>query len=325
MNRRDFLNKLNDKLKQILTDNFTTSNDRPYRENEDLIANKRLSETVRILHITDSHVSVINEDEKQYHSYSSRMDKAFRKVKHYRTKKKLTPGNMFLDLLDIAKEENVDLIVLTGDIVNNPSRSSISFIHESLKSTAIPYIYIAGNHDWHYEGMEGSDESLRQTWIENCLLPLYRGKTPLYSSTVIGGINFVAIDNSTYQVNEDQLRFYRTQIELNYPIVLLLHIPLYLGKKANQKEFTVCGAPNWGWAIDRNYKIEKRERWSKTGNRATTVEFLDAVKDTSSLAAVLAGHTHKNQISPVSERSNQFVTGCSAYGHYRLLKFEPQR
>ena len=290
---------------------------------EDLIPIKGLLETFRILHITDSHVSVLSNNEKEYHSYSSRMDNAYKTVKHYKTKTKTTSSKMFLDLLEVAKKENVDLIVLTGDIVNNPSQSSTSFIHESLKSTDIPYIYITGNHDWHYEGMQGSAESLRQIWIDNSLLPLYGGKNALYSSLVIGGINFVAIDNSTYQVNEDQLQFYKTQLKRNFPIVLLLHIPLYLGKEAKWKGITVCGNPNWGWDMDRNYKIERRERWSKTGNLASTSEFLETVKKCSNLITVLAGHTHKARVGSISEFVNQYVTGCSRYGHYRLLRFEP--
>jgi len=275
------------------------------------------------MHITDSHVTVLSKNEEEYHPYSRRMDNAYKKVKHYKTKKKTTSMQMFLDLLEVAKEENVDLIVLTGDIINNPSQSSAAFIYKALKSIEIPYIYLAGNHDWHYEGMKGSSESLRQTWIDNSLLPLYGGIAPLYSSRVIGGINFVAIDNSTYQVNEDQLRFYKTQLKRNFPIVLLLHIPLYLENEAKQKNNTVFGAPNWGWNIDRNYRIERRERWGKTGNLATTSEFLETIKKSSNLVSVLAGHTHKDRISSISGQVNQYVTGCSAYGHYRLLRFEP--
>ncbi|MGL1891293.1 MAG: metallophosphoesterase [Spirochaetaceae bacterium] len=314
MSRQKILNKLN------ITPN---NNGASCSLNEDIITIPGLLKTFRILHITDSHVSVLSTNEKEYHSYSSRMDNAFKTVKHYKTKKKTTSSKMFLNLLEVAKEEKVDLIVLTGDIVNNPSQSSISFIHQALKLVDIPYIYISGNHDWHYEGMEGSDENKRQTWINKSLLPLYVGETPLYSSLIIGGINFVAIDNSTYQVNEDQLRFYKTQLKLGLPIVLLLHIPLYLGKEAKQKQSTVCGAPGWGWNIDRNYKIEKRERWSKTGNLTTTLEFLETVKKSSNLSAVLAGHTHRSQINSISQLVKQYVTGCSAQGHYRLLRFDP--
>lgn len=55
----------------------------------------------------------------------------------------------------LAKEQKVDRIVLTCDIINNPSKSSVDFVHKSIQNTGIPSIYIAGNHDWHYEGMKG--------------------------------------------------------------------------------------------------------------------------------------------------------------------------
>ena len=59
-----------------------------------------------------------------------------------------------------------------------------------LKDTNIPYIYIAGNHDWHYEGIEGTLESLRDKWIEKRLLPLYQGNHPLMAAYDIKGIRF---------------------------------------------------------------------------------------------------------------------------------------
>lgn len=282
-----------------------------------------LKEAFRIFHITDSHVSVLSENEKEYHKYGARMDKAYKTEKHYKTREKTTSSEMFLNLLEVAKKESVDLIVLTGDIVNNPSQSSVSFIYDSLESTKIPYVYIAGNHDWHYEGMQGSSESLRQTWINNSLLPLYGGNNPLYFSHSAGGINFVAIDNSTYQVNEDQLQFYKTQSNRNYPIVLLQHIPLYLEQQAKRKGILVMGHPNWGWDEDRHYRVEKRERWSKNGNLAPTTEYLEAVKNSSNLITVLAGHTHEDGVESVSESANQYVTGPSRFGYYRLLSFEP--
>lgn len=103
------------------------------------------------------------------------MDNAYKMEKHYKTGEKTTSSEMFLNVLEVAKKERADLIVLTGDIVNNPSQSSIGFIYDALESTGTPYIYIAGNHDWHYEGMPGSSESLRQTWIDRRLLPFYDG------------------------------------------------------------------------------------------------------------------------------------------------------
>lgn len=277
---------------------------------------------VKIMHITDAHISIGKSEEKEYRVYSRRMDKAFKSVKHYGTKVKATPAAIFLDLLKLTENEKVDLIVLSGDIINNPSASSVRFVYEALMSTGIPYIYIAGNHDWHYEGMEGTADFLRRAWTEKRITPLYQGNNPLYSSFVFGGINFVAIDNSTYQVSEEQLEFFKAQLKLQYPVVLILHIPLYTDGDAGQKEILTCGAPQWGWKRDKNYKLEKRERWSKAGNLPSTLAFLELVKGSSNITAVLAGHTHKEEENALSEHVCQYITGCSLDGHYRLMKFE---
>jgi len=295
-----------------------------YSDCEATVAISGLTETTKVLHISDSHISVFDESEEEYHPYSARMDNAYRSVRHYRTREETTPVETFLELMDVAQDRNVDVIVLTGDIVNNPSQSSVRFVFESLHRTGIPSIYVAGNHDWHYEGMHGSGATLRHTWTQNSLSPLYGGTSPLCSSHIIRGINFVTIDNSTYQVSEEQLKFYEEQTTLPMPIVLLMHIPLYLPKDAESDNMATCGDARWGWDTDRHYEIERRERWSRDGNLASTVEFLDVVKRSTNLAAVLVGHTHRARADRVSETAVQYVTGRSADGQHRLLTFTPQ-
>ncbi|GAF71425.1 unnamed protein product, partial [marine sediment metagenome] len=305
-----------DENNQIITEHS-------FSDYEATVAIRGLKETTRVLHISDSHISVFDESEKEYHPYSSRMDNAYKSPPHYITGVNTTPAETFSELMDLAKKQNADMIALTGDIVNNPSKSSVKYIYESVQKTGIPSIYVAGNHDWHYEGMKGSMATLRQTWIQNSLLPLYGGENPLYSSHVIGGINFVTIDNSTYQVNAEQLRFYIKQITRAMPIVLLMHIPLYLDKDAERKGISTCGDPRWGWDMDKNYEIERRERWSRNGNQPSTVEFLESVKTTANLAAVIVGHTHRARADKVTEHAIQYVTGRSADGQHRLLIFKP--
>jgi len=102
--------------------------------------------------------------------------------------------------------------------------------------TGIPWLYISGNHDWHYEGMDGSPDSLRIAWIEKSLLPLYEGHNPLFYSEIINGINFVGIDNSTGEVNENQIGFLKVQLKKKEPIILISHIPYKLDGGTNQPE-----------------------------------------------------------------------------------------
>jgi hypothetical protein len=71
---------------------------------------------------------------------------------------------------------------------------------DELQKVGIPYLFTAGNHDWHYEGMPGSSDYLRETWIKKRLTPLYQGENPLYAVRKINGIRILTIDNSTYEI-----------------------------------------------------------------------------------------------------------------------------
>ncbi len=104
------------------------------------------------------------------------------------------------------------------------------------------------------KGWKATLESLRDKWVEKRLLPLYQGNHPLMAAYDIKGIRFLAIDNSTYQINEEQLAFFEEQVSSGIPLVLLVHIPMYApGKGINFG----CGNPNWGAASDQNFEIRK--------------------------------------------------------------------
>jgi predicted phosphodiesterase len=281
-----------------------------------------LKKALVVLHISDSHVSVPCEEEAEYRQYSDRMDKAFSKERpHYQSGEKATSAVHFRGLMDLAKSEKVDVIAMTGDIVNNPSQSSVQYVSQALTETGIRYLYISGNHDWHYEGMPGSDDALRETWIKQRLLPLYAGRNPLYYAVEIGGINFVAIDDSTYQVNDEQLAFFEQEIARGLPTVLLVHIPVWTGKNAGH--VSACGDPRWGKAWDANYQIERRQQWPESGNLKSTTAFVDRVKTAGNLVAVLAGHTHVAQTEKLSESAVQYIARHASDGGHRIVTFEP--
>ena len=281
-----------------------------------------LTKAFTVLHVSDSHISVRDAGEKAYHSYAARMDKAYLKKKHVVTGKIAPPADHFLGLMKTAKEKKVDLIALTGDIVNNPSASSVAFVDKAVRDTGIESLYVSGNHDWHYEGMKGTADELRKTWTETALKPLYRGRAPLCYAVQAGGINFVAIDDSTYQVNEKQLAFFKTEAARGLPTVLLVHIPLHL-PCFDKGGVSTCGNPKWGWDNDRGYKVERRLRWAKEGNLKSTTAFVETVRKTENLLAILAGHQHRARADKASPAAVQYLTAPACDGSNRLVTFRP--
>ena len=197
------------------------------------------STNLKIMQITDAHISIEDERESDFMGYAERMHQAYLTPrKHFLSDINKTTFEYLDDLLLQAKNENVELLLLTGDIVNFPSAVSAKYVYDRLMKTGIPWLYIAGNHDWYYEGMPGSQDSLRKTWIEKSLRPLFNGHNPLYYSEIISGINFIGIDNSTGEISDQQVDFLKDQLKLQEPIVILSHIPYNLNDSTNQPEMS---------------------------------------------------------------------------------------
>lgn len=272
----------------------------------------------KILQISDAHISILNDSEKQFDQYGQRMHDAFKKVRHYQTGTEGTTTDHFSRLVKLGVEQKVDLLALSGDILNYPSETSAAFVKSQLDQGGLPHMYTAGNHDWHYEGMEGTADELRDFWSKKALSSLYTGNL-YYSSGIYGDVNVVMIDNSTYQVNEEQLAFFRKEKQKGYPIALIVHIPLY-----SKGMRLCCGHPDWGWHADKNYEIERRLRWPKSGNLPSTTAFVQEVSESKEVVGIFAGHWHRFHSVSSPNGPHQHLALPAFSGQYRLIHFVPE-
>ena len=278
---------------------------------------EKIKENIKVVHIADTHLFMDDNRGIPYTKFSNRMAKAYNQTTHFKTRKKTTPMECFENTLAYAKEVNADVITLVGDIFSFPSELAVEWVNSKLEATGIPYIYVAGNHDWHYEGMSGELDALRDTWIDNRLLSLYQGNNPLMAAYDIKGIRFLAIDNSTYEINDEQLAFFSEHAASGMPLVLLVHIPMYAPGKSISFG---CGNPNWNASTDRNYKLERRPRWPKDGHSKTTFKFYNEVFNASNLLGIFTGHIHKNSIEIINGKP-QIVSDDNASGGYLDIDF----
>merc|ERR1711879_241497 len=121
-----------------------------------------------------------------------------------------------------------------------------------------------------------------------------------YGKTAVKGVDVFFVDNSNYQVNQEQLEYLKENLEQNNssPAVLLLHMPLKLDGTPPLDPKYLCGHPSWGASVDDLFVTEGRPRWPEEGNAASTLEFIDLVKKHSApsgrLVALLTGHVHKD-------------------------------
>ena len=288
------------------------------KENVTTILVEGQKESCSMMHITDTHITIPSEGDKSVWQYCKRMHQAYKDTSHHVSGENISRGEAFRMLVDIAKRKKVDLLVMSGDIVNFPSPATVEFVHKVLEESGVPFVYVAGNHDWHLEGTEGSDDEKR---LKNfpVLQSLYQGKNPLYNSTIVKGVNVVCIDNSTYQINKEQLDFFKKQLKRGMPIVLVMHIPVC----TSQNYDCTMGYKKWGAGIDTIYKLEGREQWSAAGNRPETVEFHKLLMNTPDVV-VLCGHVHAERVE-YEKQLQQYVTSLSRDGAYRILNFTGEK
>jgi len=280
---------------------------------------KAVTRPVNVTVVADTHLFTDDDRGKPYHEYSGRMAKAYNKTIHFRTGQPTSPEQSFEEILARAKSGNSDLLALVGDIFSFPSEAAIDWVSDRLAKLEMPWIYVAGNHDWHYEGMAGSLEKLRAEWIERRLKPMYQGNHPLMAAHDIHGVRFLAIDNSHYEILPEQLEFFRTQVNSGQPLVLLIHIPLYAPGRSMGFG---CGNPKWGAATDRNYEIERRPKWRDSGHTQTTIDFHREVFDAKNLMGIFAGHIHRQSVDVVNGIP-QFVTNANAVAAFMEVSFVP--
>jgi hypothetical protein len=136
----------------------------------------------------------------------------------------------------------------------------------------------------------------------------------------VGGVRFLAIDNSGYQILPEQLKFFRSHVNSGQPLVLLVHIPLYA---PGRNTGFGCGHPEWGAKTDRNHEVERRLKWPESGHTQVTLDFHREVFAATSLMGIFAGHTHRQSLDVVNGIP-QFVTAANATGALMKVEFLPQ-
>ena len=280
-----------------------------------------VKEPLRLFVISDTHVFLSDEREDPYRQYSKRMSKAYNTTRHFTTGEKTNPEDSFRKTVDLARKNGADAIVLLGDMVSYPSEAGVEWVKGVLDASGLPWYYTTGNHDWHYEGMEGTEKELRETWTQERLTPLYHGYDHKLYTVEIKGVKLVFLDNGIYEILPEQLHAFKREMKGKEPKILFGHIPFYApGYNTN-----TVAHPDWGYDADYNYKVELRPRWPREGANQTTKDMWKAVLKASSrnnLLASFSGHLHKQQSSVVGDW-HQFTVAANCQGGYYEVTIEP--
>ena len=176
-----------------------------------------LTQPLRILQVSDVHLSGCCEEDSEKSKAKSRG-----KTAAFLEESGGVPQEQRLkEALELA--EDCDALIFTGDIADSPSRANLELLESMLEGRK--YLYTFGNHDYYsYDSDCGCAED-RDLFLDEFLrfLPC----DPTMDAMQIGGVNFVALDDSLAQFSWLQLGFLKAEIEKGLPILLFLHLPVY--------------------------------------------------------------------------------------------------
>ena len=273
-----------------------------------------LEKPFRALHMSDNHIALADErDDARKMELAEGRTRAFN---HGKT------GNVAVEeyerQLDYARAHRLP-ILYTGDLCDFVSYKNLDYARDTLRD--FDYFMAVGNHEFSlYVGEAFEDLPYKMKSFD--LVQSYFRNDLHFASRVMGGVNFVALDNGYYRFDADQLAQMKREIEKGLPIVLMMHNPLHTQElydemMTNRKQpcAYLTGTPD---ALMTGYD-EYRFRQQQAD--ADTMAFIDYIYTQPLIKAVLAGHLHFNYETRLPSGIMQYVTGGGYCGDARDIEF----
>ncbi len=257
-----------------------------------------LEKPLKILHMTDSHLPFYCDSDSENMIRQGKKRNEKRSVRN-------------LNKLIKYGEKNCDLIVHTGDLIDYISKPCVEFAKDFLKRDK--FLFVAGNHEYaKYDGVK-EDMAYRLNSLEEI------GGYPVnifFNSHIIGGVNFVGIDDAYHQVEYEQLEMLKEEVKKGYPIILFMHAPLYeneLYKKSYEfwnGEICLLGSDS---------EVHPEVKGDIAEPTEASKVFYEYVTGEPVIKAVLAGHLHFAFESILPGGTMQYVTNRGDRGNAREI------
>ena len=266
-----------------------------------------LEKPFSILHISDTHLTAVypNEDEKkqQLHkirttTFGGRQEEALR------------------DSLDWARQ-HVDYVVHTGDLIDWQSEANFDLVKKHFGEGVVGCL---GNHEfsqhmWLSEPKETGTEQYKDLTRKK-LQEVFPYDIELQSQ-VVGGVNFVTLDDVYGYVTERQVELFRKEVKKGLPIVLCMHVPFHTEN--------IWRADIRFWHDEksrfRNVAPDPSGEYKRQQDDPVTSAFIAYLKTEPLLKAILAGHLHFTMQDQFSPTATEYVVGGNFLFHGEEILF----
>ena len=276
-----------------------------------------LATTVRMLHLTDTHLLHFDERDGDHARACGEFCIRFAATERDAQGNSYDSEDAFDRAMTDAASMELDVLALTGDILHYPSPANVERAAGATAALGVRALYTCGNHAVHYTD-EPVNDRMRLKSLP-ALEPLHRG-APDCSAANVGGIRFVSIDSSLAQISVRQLEFMRHQLNDGAPVVLLTHWPVSL-PTLRDRTVEELGAPIL--IGDPDWSQESRRDWQVSADTKETLQFVALLTSAVNLVGVFCGHIHFPHVDAVNARAAQYVGRPGFEGGRRFVEFRP--
>ena len=256
------------------------------------------------IHISDTHASCIDglstpeEAEK-----AEKAEKAWDRVKvdfarhfnePFNNEHKIPSYEATHRLIEYAKKEKPELLLLSGDILDYIHPAGLRFLEKELEYYGENYLFVPGNHEGRYDK-------------NPCLTVFNRGSGEIREYLGDGFI-IAAVDDSNKSISDSQLSRLKELSAGSTPVVLLMHIPIATDE--NMEEMKRFGDY---FLITANSDDENARELVKTLS-----------DESSAVCCILCGHVHGYHVSCYSGSKKQICasSGLVGFAHKLVIKGE---
>lgn len=273
-----------------------------------------------VMHVSDTHIARADARDNE-----RKIMLAARRSQH------MNAGEHYLDeAVRIARERGMYLFH-TGDLHDFVSEANLDM--DARHMIEGDWFVCAGNHEYSkYVGEAKEDEAYKNDSRE-----AVQGAYPndlTFASRVIGGVNFVALDDMYYNFTEAQHALMEKEMQKGLPVVMLCHVPLYT-PQALADELSYTGG-NCGYLTGVPEEItsqydpgvtypageEWRYRKVQQHSDKPTLDFIAWLKEQSLLKAILCGHCHRFYEERFSPSAMLYAVDATYHGGAQAVYFE---
>ena len=222
----------------------------------------------------------------------------------------------FYATLDYARRNALPMFH-TGDLIDISTAGNDRFLAHNV--AGLDWHCALGNHEYQIEapGNYTTDEPAQRRRLQ----PHFRNDLTV-ASRVIGGANFVAIDNARVNLREETIFRARAEFDKGLPVVPMCHIPpFYTAKFLDNSVRGRAAILRKAGKGDEDIRKLRRPAnvWDSYDQK--TRDFWTWTQTNSRLKAILCGHTHCEEIDGFSETASMYVAGGNFEGRAYEITF----